>query len=63
VASAPVAAAVGSSTPASAEEDLGWIWPSSGPVLAGFDEAKNKSALILHSSDVKYLFHKSSLTQ
>ena len=42
VASAPVAAAVGSSTPASAEEDLGGIWPSSGPVLAGFDEAKNK---------------------
>jgi lipoprotein NlpD len=41
-ASAPVAAAAGSSTPASTEEDLGWIWPSSGPVLASFDEAKNK---------------------
>lgn len=35
---APVAAAV---TPGS-EDDLGWIWPSNGPVLAGFDEAKNK---------------------
>ena len=41
-ASAPVAAATGSTATASTEEDLGWIWPSSGPVLAGFDEAKNK---------------------
>lgn len=43
-ASAPVpAAAVNASAGnASAEEDLGWIWPGSGPVLAGFDEAKNK---------------------
>jgi lipoprotein NlpD len=35
VAAAPSAAATG-------EEDLGWIWPGNGPVLAGFDEAKNK---------------------
>lgn len=41
-ASAPVTAASGSTAPASSEEDLGWIWPGSGPVLAGFDEAKNK---------------------
>lgn len=35
--SAPVApvAAVG-------DEDIAWIWPTSGSVLAGFDEAKNK---------------------
>ena len=43
-ASAPVPAATvnASAGNASAEEDLGWIWPGSGPVLAGFDEAKNK---------------------
>lgn len=40
-ASAPVAAGT-SSASASAEDDLGWIWPGNGPVLAGFDEAKNK---------------------
>lgn len=34
----PVAAAV---TPGS-EDDLGWMWPGNGPVLAGFDEVKNK---------------------
>jgi lipoprotein NlpD len=27
---------------APAEDDIGWIWPSSGAVLAGFDEVKNK---------------------
>lgn len=35
VATAPAA-------PSGAEEDMGWIWPGNGPVLAGFDEAKNK---------------------
>jgi lipoprotein NlpD len=35
---APVAPAV---TPGS-EDDLGWIWPGNGPVIAGFDEVKNK---------------------
>jgi lipoprotein NlpD len=25
-----------------AEEGLGFIWPASGPLLSGFDEAKNK---------------------
>lgn len=34
---APVAAA-----PAAAQGGLGWIWPVPGPVLAGFDEVKNK---------------------
>ncbi|MCF8154655.1 MAG: peptidoglycan DD-metalloendopeptidase family protein [Rhodoferax sp.] len=34
---APVA--VAAATP---EDDIGWIWPSNGTVLAGFDEAKNK---------------------
>jgi lipoprotein NlpD len=41
VVAATSAPAAGSSS-ASSEEDLGWIWPGSGPVLAGFDEAKNK---------------------
>ena len=27
---------------ATADEDLGWIWPASGQVLAGFDEVRNK---------------------
>ncbi|NBQ88608.1 MAG: LysM peptidoglycan-binding domain-containing protein [Betaproteobacteria bacterium] len=27
---------------AAADEDLGWIWPASGQVLAGFDEVRNK---------------------
>ena len=33
-AAAPVAA--------SGDEDLGWIWPAHGSLIAGFDEAKNK---------------------
>ena len=42
-ATAPAAATAAVTAPAaSGEEDLGWIWPGSGPVLAGFDEAKNK---------------------
>ncbi|RYF60320.1 MAG: LysM peptidoglycan-binding domain-containing protein [Comamonadaceae bacterium] len=39
----PVATA--SVTPAasgSGDEDVGWIWPAQGSLLAGFDEAKNK---------------------
>jgi lipoprotein NlpD len=36
-----------SSTPAPApatpgEDEIAWIWPTNGPVLAGFDEVKNK---------------------
>ena len=41
-ASAAVASASPASSGVSAEDDMGWIWPSNGPVLAGFDEAKNK---------------------
>lgn len=33
---APAAAA------ATAEDEIGWIWPTNGTVLAGFDEVKNK---------------------
>jgi lipoprotein NlpD len=36
-ASAPPAAAASSN-----EDEIGWIWPTNGTVLAGFDEVKNK---------------------
>jgi lipoprotein NlpD len=40
---APVAVAAASATPVAGEDDMGWIWPTArGPVLAGFDEVKNK---------------------
>jgi lipoprotein NlpD len=41
---APVTATGPAASPPSlaAEDDIGWIWPGNGPVLAGFDEAKNK---------------------
>jgi lipoprotein NlpD len=55
VASAPAPSASAASKPASAaapaspvpvaasaEDDIGWIWPTNGSVLAGFDEVKNK---------------------
>jgi lipoprotein NlpD len=38
VASAPAPAA----QPAAGEDEVSWIWPGGGPVLAGFDDAKNK---------------------
>jgi lipoprotein NlpD len=43
-AATPTTATTTAASPSSGsgEEDLGWIWPGSGPVLAGFDEAKNK---------------------
>lgn len=44
VAVAPTPAVTASQpTPATTgEDDLGWMWPTKGPVLAGFDEVKNK---------------------
>ncbi|HEY3046097.1 MAG TPA: peptidoglycan DD-metalloendopeptidase family protein [Polaromonas sp.] len=42
-ASASPAMAAASSTPvANGDEDVAWIWPAQGTLLAGFDEAKNK---------------------
>ena len=39
----PASAAVASNPAASAgEDDIAWLWPAQGTVLAGFDEAKNK---------------------
>ena len=37
----PAASAV-AAPPATPDDDIGWIWPTSGPVLTGFDEVKNK---------------------
>ncbi|MDP3701479.1 MAG: peptidoglycan DD-metalloendopeptidase family protein [Hylemonella sp.] len=38
----PSAAAAAAEPAAAAESGLSWIWPVPGPVLAGFDEVKNK---------------------
>ncbi len=38
---APGATGAGASG-ASGDEDVGWIWPAKGPLVAGFDDAKNK---------------------
>src|SRR5574337_119888 len=49
-ASAPASAAAageGASTPAApADDDVSWMWPASGPVLAGFEEGRNKGLTI-----------------
>lgn len=36
------APANGSAAPTESDEDVGWIWPAQGALVAGFDEAKNK---------------------
>jgi lipoprotein NlpD len=41
-ASASSPASATSAPSASADDNIAWIWPSNGPVLAGFDEIKNK---------------------
>ena len=41
-ASAPAAPVSAAAPAVSPEDDIAWIWPTSGPVLAGFDEVKNK---------------------
>jgi len=40
-AAAPVAAA-GNPQPAATEDDIAWIWPAQGKLIAGFNEVKNK---------------------
>jgi len=32
----------GATAPPASDEDVGWIWPAQGTLVAGFDEAKNK---------------------
>jgi lipoprotein NlpD len=50
-ASAPAAApAATAATPTASEDDLGWIWPGKGNVIAGFDEVKNKGVDIAGAS-------------
>jgi len=39
---APVTASPTPPAAASGDEDVGWIWPAQGTLIAGFDEAKNK---------------------
>lgn len=47
VATAPAApTAPTAGTPRDPEEDIAWAWPASGPVAAGFDEAKSKGLAI-----------------
>ena len=41
-ASAPAMPASAAAPAVAPEDDIAWIWPTSGPVLAGFDEVKNK---------------------
>jgi lipoprotein NlpD len=43
-ASAPVVAVAPTTpaTPAASDDDMGFIWPASGSLIAGFDEARNK---------------------
>ncbi|RSZ40235.1 peptidoglycan DD-metalloendopeptidase family protein [Variovorax beijingensis] len=38
----PVTASPSAPAASSGDEDLGWIWPAHGTLLAGFDDAKNK---------------------
>ncbi|WP_295524543.1 peptidoglycan DD-metalloendopeptidase family protein [uncultured Pseudacidovorax sp.] len=38
----PPAKTAGNPPAASGEDDLGWIWPAQGALIAGFDDAKNK---------------------
>jgi lipoprotein NlpD len=43
---ASVPALVTPATPAAMENDIAWIWPSNGALIAGFDEVKNKGLKI-----------------
>jgi len=42
VVAAPSAAPEPKPSPAAGEDEIGFIWPASGPLLAGFDEVRNK---------------------
>jgi len=39
---APASAPVAPAATSGSDEDVGWIWPAQGTLVAGFDEAKNK---------------------
>ncbi len=38
----PASTPASSPQPAAAEDDIAWIWPAQGKLIAGFDEVKNK---------------------
>jgi len=38
----PATASVSKPAAAAGDDEINWIWPTSGPVLSGFDEVKNK---------------------
>jgi lipoprotein NlpD len=46
----PIPATPTTSTAVAGEDDLGWIWPGKGNVIAGFDEVKNKGVDIAGAS-------------
>jgi lipoprotein NlpD len=41
-AAVPASASVSKPVATAADDEINWIWPTSGPVLSGFDEVKNK---------------------
>jgi lipoprotein NlpD len=56
--------------PAASEDDMGWIWPAQGKLIAGFDEAKNNKGFdidgrsgdaILASADGRVVYAGASL--
>ena len=49
-ASAPVIASAPPTAASGSDEDVGWIWPAQGTLVAGFDDAKNKGLDISGSS-------------
>lgn len=49
-ASASASASATASSGATADDELGWIWPNGGTVIAGFDEVKNKGVDIAGSA-------------
>ncbi|MGQ0709717.1 MAG: peptidoglycan DD-metalloendopeptidase family protein [Rhodoferax sp.] len=69
---APASAAAAPAVPAAAattEDEIAWIWPAQGSVLAGFDEARNKGLdiqgaagdAVLAAADGKVVYAGSSL--
>jgi lipoprotein NlpD len=42
---APAAAPAPAAASGQSDEDVGWLWPAAGPVIAGFDESRNVKGL------------------
>ncbi len=43
---APVTPSTGGASAAQGDDDLNWMWPAQGPVLAAFDDSRNKGVAI-----------------